>query len=270
MRKEKTRSLAFVLSCVWLFPEDTKAQQAAEPAPPAAGAQQGDLPEVQVIQKKAPASPKAAAQKPAPAAKKSAPPAAEPAAVPSDNLDTATSAGNPIYGAARSGGAAARAENGSTPPVNPTSILPGNLEGFSSAGSRVDSSQLDQFEPRSTNDALVRVPGVNIVNDDGFARHGGIGLRGSPPRRGRKVLHLEDGQPINMSVWIDPSVALRAAARPRGQHRGAARHRDHTRSAQQPWRRQLPQPFAIRAQRDRDRRIHRLHGDGLARGRGER
>ncbi len=119
---------------------------------------------------------------------------------------TAPGGNNPIYGAARSGGAAARAENGSTSPINPTSILPGNLEGFSSAGSRVDSSQLDQFEPRTTNDALTRVPGVNVINDDGFARHGGIGIRGSPPRRGRKVLHLEDGQPINMSVWIDPSV----------------------------------------------------------------
>ncbi len=44
------------------------------------------------------------------------------------------------------------------------------------------------------------------MNDDGFARHGGIGIRGSPPRRGRKVLMLEDGVSLNMSLWLDPSV----------------------------------------------------------------
>ncbi len=88
----------------------------------------------------------------------------------------------------------------------PSNILPGNLEQFSSAGSRVDTQQIDQFQPRQINEVLVRVPGVNVINDDGFGRHGGIGMRGSPPRRGRKILTLEDGQPINMSVWIDPSV----------------------------------------------------------------
>ena len=52
----KTRTnLALVLGLLWLEPGELRAQQAAEPAPPAAGAQQGELPEVQVIQKKAPA-----------------------------------------------------------------------------------------------------------------------------------------------------------------------------------------------------------------------
>ncbi len=41
---------------------------------------------------------------------------------------------------------------------------------------------------------------MTIVNDDGFARHGGIGIRGSPARRSRKVLVLEDGFPVNMSL----------------------------------------------------------------------
>jgi len=168
-----------------------RAQQPAEPAG------QG-LPEVEVIQKKAPAAKKAA-----PVAKKSAPapaPAAEPA------VDEVPVEQNSPYGAANSGGARARAENSSTSPINPSNILPGNLENFSSAASRVDTTQIDEFQPRQINDVFVRVPGVNVINDDGFGRHGGIGVRGSPPRRGRKVLHLEDGQPINMSVWIDPSV----------------------------------------------------------------
>jgi Fe(3+) dicitrate transport protein len=166
------------------------AQQAAEPAG------QG-LPEVQVIQKKAPA-----AKKVAPAQKQVSPQPQPPA----DVAEEAPVEGNSPYGAANSGPARARAENSPTSPVNPSNILPGNLEQFSSAGSRVDTQQIDEFQPRQINDVFNRVPGVNVINDDGFGRHGGIGVRGSPPRRGRKVLTLEDGQPINMSVWIDPSV----------------------------------------------------------------
>jgi Fe(3+) dicitrate transport protein len=154
---------------------------------------------VQVIQKKASGAPKAAAKK-APAKKAPAQP------VEPEYVQEAPVESNSPYGAANSGGARARAENAATGPVNPSNILPGNLEQFSSAGSRVDTAQIEQFQPRQINDVFARVPGVNVVNDDGFGRHGGIGVRGSPPRRGRKVLTLEDGQPINMSVWIDPSV----------------------------------------------------------------
>jgi Fe(3+) dicitrate transport protein len=169
------------------------AQQGAEPA-------NDGLPEVQVIQKKA-----AAAKKAAPAAKKAAPtsPAPQP---PPENIQEAPTEANSPYGAVNSAGARARAENSPTSPINPSNLLPGNLEQFSSAASRVDTQQIDEFHPRHTNDILTRVPGVNVVNDDGFGRHGGIGMRGSPPRRGRKILTMEDGQPINMSVWIDPSV----------------------------------------------------------------
>jgi Fe(3+) dicitrate transport protein len=179
-----------------LVPSQAFAQQAAQPAGESA------LPEVQVIQKKATPAPKAAAKKAVPAKKA---PAAAPEFVP-DNIESSPPDGNSAYGAVNSKGAQARAENSATSPVNPESILPGNLEQFSSAGSRVDKSQMDEFQPRQTNDIFTRVPGVNVINDDGFGRHGGIGVRGSPPRRGRKVLTLEDGQPINMSVWIDPSV----------------------------------------------------------------
>ena len=56
------------------------------------------------------------------------------------------------------------------------------------------------------NEALTRVPGVIVINDDGNAMHGGIGLRGSPPRRTRKVLYMEDGHPLNLALWLDPSV----------------------------------------------------------------
>ncbi len=107
------------------------------------------------------------------------------------------------------GGEAAyeRAMDSPQSPINPVNgIAPGNLQDFSSAASRVTRQQIDEQDPLTTNDILTRVPGVNIVADDGLARHGGIGVRGSPPRRSRKVLVMEDGRPINMSLWLDPST----------------------------------------------------------------
>jgi Fe(3+) dicitrate transport protein len=44
------------------------------------------------------------------------------------------------------------------------------------------------------------------VSDDGAARHSGIVVRGSPARRSRKVLVMEDGDSINFSSYIDPST----------------------------------------------------------------
>jgi Fe(3+) dicitrate transport protein len=183
---------ALIGSLAAMVASAASAQQGAEPAG-------GGLPEVQVIQKKASPAKKAVAKKAAPSSPAPQPPPAEIA-------DEAPILENSPYGAANSQGAQERALNSATSPVNPSNILPGNLEQFSSAGSRVDTQQMDEFRPRQTNDIFTRVPGVNVINDDGFGRHGGIGIRGSPPRRGRKVLTMEDGQPINMSVWIDPSV----------------------------------------------------------------
>ena len=53
---------------------------------------------------------------------------------------------------------------------------------------------------------MTRVPGVIVINDDGSAHHGGIAVRGSPARRSRKMLIMEDGHPVNLALWLDPSV----------------------------------------------------------------
>lgn len=134
----------------------------------------------------------------------------EPAAQPTDVSPDESAAEPPANSAqypAGGQGAAQRAFNGALSPVDPSrGVLPGNLDGYPGAGTRIDNASIDAQRPRSTNDILERSPGVTIVNDDGFARHGGIGLRGSPARRSRKVLVLEDGFPVNMSLYIDPST----------------------------------------------------------------
>lgn len=107
------------------------------------------------------------------------------------------------------GGQAAheRAMNSAQSPINPLDgIAPGNLQDFSSAADRVTREDIEQQDPLTTNDILQRVPGVAVINDDGLGRHGGVSVRGSPARRSRKVLVMEDGRSINLSLWLDPSV----------------------------------------------------------------
>jgi Fe(3+) dicitrate transport protein len=172
------------------------AQQAAEPA--AEG-----LPEVEVIQKKTPVAKKAA-----PVAKKQAAPASSPTPMPppAEVADEAPALSNSPYGSPASAGAQARAEQSAQTPINPTSVIPQNLDGFSSAATNVTPQMLQENQPRNMNEALTRVPGVTIINDDANAHHGGVGVRGSPARRSRKVLVMEDGHPVNLALWLDPSV----------------------------------------------------------------
>jgi Fe(3+) dicitrate transport protein len=169
------------------------AQQAAEPAG------QG-LPEVEVIQKKAPAAKKAA-----PVAKQA--PVSPTPQPPSEVVEDAGPVDpNPIYGSPASAGAQARAEQSAQTPINPTQLIPTNLDGFSSAATNLTPEILQERQPRNLNEALVRVPGVNVINDDAAAHHGGIAVRGSPARRSRKMLVMEDGHSVNLALWLDPSV----------------------------------------------------------------
>lgn len=191
-----------------------------------------DLPEVEAIQRRsqtpAPAAaapkpkprPAAAAAKPRPrpaaAAAKPKPqpqPTYSPEPLPPAPIDDFADAppaepilNNSPYGAANSAGAAARAQQSAQTPINGKQLIPDNLEGFSSAASRLSKAQLEENQPRNVNEALTRVPGVIVINDDANAHHGGIGLRGSPARRSRKLLVMEDGHSVNLALWIDPSV----------------------------------------------------------------
>lgn len=186
--------LSVMTGAVGLMAAPATAQQAAQPAG-------GTLPQVEVIQKKA-----------APAAKKKAAPAQassptpQPPSAQPDYADQAPQLENSPYGAAASGGAAARAASGPLSPINARQALPDDLQNYTGAGTRVDAAELAQQRPLTNHDALASVPGVVTVTDDGMARHSGIGVRGSPMRRSRKVLVMEDGLPINFSTYIDPST----------------------------------------------------------------
>ena len=166
------------------------AQEAAEPA-------DDGLPEVEVIQKKA-----AAAKKAAPVTKKAAPlPSPEPMP-PAEVTEEPSAASNSPYGAANSGGARARAENSPTSPINPSNILPGNLEQFSSAGSRVT------YQRRFQSGADARVLGE-------LRRH----ARGNSLFRNRgdgtfEDVSVEAGVTMGRWAWGASFVELNADGRP--------------------------------------------------------
>jgi len=195
------------------------AQDAPPPSPPPAEAPaaEGTVPEVEVIQQQQPAAaPKPAAQpkpKPKPAQQQAAPaPAAEPAPQPPPVAEAPPPAGpttilpNSPYGSPAATGVASRAAQSATTPVNPTQLTPTNLEGFSAAATNLTPEILQQNQPRNVNEALTRVPGVVLITDDAAAHHGGIGIRGAPARRSRKMLVMEDGHTVNLALWLDPSV----------------------------------------------------------------
>ena len=159
------------------------------------------------------------------------PPPQPPAAVAAPDPETINP--NSVYGAAGSVGAASAPTRAPLTPVNPTQLIPTNLQGFSSSATNVTPQQLDERQPRNLNEALTRVPGVIVINDDGAGHHGGIGMRGSPPRRSRKLLIMEDGHTVNLALWLDPSVHYWAPDRARRKPRGHPRHHHHARSQQQ-------------------------------------
>jgi len=100
----------------------------------------------------------------------------------------------------------ASAETGPVGPIDARQMLPLDLQNFAGSADRVTSQDLANQRPLTPHDALRNVPGVATVSDDGFARHGGISLRGSPFRRSRKVLVMEDGVPVNFSTYLDAST----------------------------------------------------------------
>jgi len=196
MRSAFTSVLCLV--CFASFEVLAQDSAAPEPAPPAAS----ELPPVDVIQKQAtpaPAKKKSAAKK-----KSVSPPPQAPAAVATPDPETINP--NSVYGSPASTGAAERAYQNANTPANPQQLIPTDLQGFSSSATGISPEQITERQPRNVNEALTRVPGVIVINDDGNAHHGGIGLRGAPARRSRKMLVMEDGHAANLALWLDPSV----------------------------------------------------------------
>lgn len=67
----------------------------------------------------------------------------------------------------------------------------------------IDKRELDAARVFTVSEALRKVPGVTVRDEDGFALRPNIGIRGMNPTRSTKVLLLEDGLPLAYSPYGD-------------------------------------------------------------------
>ncbi|MFC3607818.1 TonB-dependent receptor family protein [Stutzerimonas tarimensis] len=89
------------------------------------------------------------------------------------------------------------------PSMDVRSLVPDSVQGMPGAANLLGRDTLDTYKPYTLHDAFDQVPGVRTIDDDVLGLRSGIGVRGAPPRRSRKVLLLEDGTPINNSSYLD-------------------------------------------------------------------
>lgn len=85
-------------------------------------------------------------------------------------------------------------------------ILPEKLESVPGSFNVVDEETLIERRPFTVREALNNVPGINIVGEDAFVLAPNIGIRGLDPRRTSRTLLLEDGMPLFLAPYGDPSA----------------------------------------------------------------
>lgn len=78
------------------------------------------------------------------------------------------------------------------------SEIPGSIE-------RIDSQTLRNSRVFNFSEALRKVSGVNVRDEEGFGLRPNIGIRGTNPTRSTKVLLLEDGLPLSYAPYGDNS-----------------------------------------------------------------
>lgn len=93
-----------------------------------------------------------------------------------------------------------------TEAVTVKGILPSNLEAVPGSFNVVDEKALEERQPFSMEEALNNVPGVNVVGESAYGLGINIGVRGMDPRRTARTLLMEDGMPLFLSPYGDPSA----------------------------------------------------------------
>lgn len=108
--------------------------------------------------------------------------------------------------AGTSGLAVAAEEPVVTEAVTVKGILPSNLEAVPGSFNVVDEEELQVRQPFSVQEALNNVPGIHIVGENSFGLGVNIGVRGLDPRRTSRTLLMEDGMPLFLAPYADPSA----------------------------------------------------------------
>jgi Fe(3+) dicitrate transport protein len=85
-------------------------------------------------------------------------------------------------------------------------ISPNALEHIPGSGRVVTSESIQKNHRFTINEALREVPGVNVRDEDGLGLRPNIGIRGLNPTRSTKLHIMEDGVPIMIMPYADPSA----------------------------------------------------------------
>jgi len=72
--------------------------------------------------------------------------------------------------------------------------------------SYIDNNELDKLKPISGNEVFRRIPGLNVVDEEGAGLRVNIGIRGLDPDRSRSVLIMEDGVPVALNPYGEPEM----------------------------------------------------------------
>jgi Fe(3+) dicitrate transport protein len=78
-----------------------------------------------------------------------------------------------------------------------------NLANIPGSGQVVEKKDLESARVFTTSEALRKVSGVNVRDEEGFSLRPNIGIRGLNPTRSTKVLLLEDGIPLSYAPYGD-------------------------------------------------------------------
>jgi Fe(3+) dicitrate transport protein len=70
----------------------------------------------------------------------------------------------------------------------------------------LDQNELVMLKPVSGNEVFRRVPGLNVVDEEGAGLRVNIGIRGLDPDRSRSVLMMEDGIPVALNPYGEPEM----------------------------------------------------------------
>lgn len=80
------------------------------------------------------------------------------------------------------------------------------LEHIAGSSTIITQETLEKTQPLSLQDALRKTPGIHGVETDGYGFYPRITIRGIGSDMSRKVLLLEDGAPIALGPYTDPSA----------------------------------------------------------------
>jgi Fe(3+) dicitrate transport protein len=72
--------------------------------------------------------------------------------------------------------------------------------------SSVSAKEIRLLAPVSSNEVFRRVPGLNVVDEEGVGLRANVGIRGLDPDRSRTVLVLEDGIPVSLAPYGEPEL----------------------------------------------------------------